>query len=62
MNTVILLKLASSLNTLPGRRDLDEDTIPLDTDRFVKGNKFLGLRAAASVVARDGVFRKTISP
>ena len=44
MDTVIPLKLASRLNTFPGRCNLDQDTVLFDTDRFVEGDEFLSLK------------------
>ena len=44
MDTVIPLKLASRLNTFPGRCNLDQDTVLVDTDRLVKGDEFLCLK------------------
>ena len=44
MDTFIPLKLASRLNTFPGRCNLDEDTVLFDTDRLVKGDEFLCLK------------------
>ena len=43
MNAFVTLELAGSLNTFPGRRDLDEDTFPLDSDGLVKRDELFGL-------------------
>jgi hypothetical protein len=43
MDTVVALKLAGSLNTLPCGCDFDQDSFLLDTNRLVKSNEFLRL-------------------
>lgn len=52
MDAVITLKLASSLDTLPGRGDLDENTLLLDANRLVKGNELLCLCLGGLLVER----------
>ena len=44
MYSVITLKLASCLNTFPGRCNLDQDTVLFDTDRLIESNEFLCLK------------------
>lgn len=46
MNTVITLKLSRSLDTFPGRSELDEDALLLDANGLIKSNKLLGLQIA----------------
>ena len=43
MNAVVPFEFTGGLDTLPRRRDLDEDTLLLDTEAIVEGNEFLGL-------------------
>lgn len=43
VDTVVTLKLARSLDTLPGRGDLDEHTLLLDANGLVEGDELLGL-------------------
>ena len=43
MDAVVALELARSLDTLPGRGDLDEDALLLDADGFVEGDELLSL-------------------
>ena len=50
VNAVLSLELLRRLDTLPGRGDLDQDTLALDTDRLVKGNEVLGLRLGCCLV------------
>lgn len=40
---VITLKLSCGLDALPGRSNLDKDTIPCNTNTFVEGNELLSL-------------------
>jgi hypothetical protein len=44
VDTVVALKLAGSLDTLPRRCDLDQDSVLLDANRLVKSDEFLRLR------------------
>ena len=44
MDIIIALKLASSLDTFPGRCNLDQDTIFFDTDRLVESDELLCLK------------------
>ena len=44
MNALVALELASSLDALPGRRDLDKDAFFLNSNGFVERNKVSGLR------------------
>jgi hypothetical protein len=44
VDTVIMLKFASRLNTFPGRCNLNQDTFLFDTDRLVEGDQFLCLK------------------
>lgn len=50
MNAIVLLKLASRLDTLPSRGDLDEYTLLLDANRLVEGNQLLSLRLCCLLV------------
>ena len=50
MDTVITLKLAGGLDTLPGRSDLDEDTLLLNANRVVESNELAGLSLGALLV------------
>lgn len=50
MNTIIALELASSLDTFPGRRDLDKHALFLDSNGFVECNEVLGLGLGALLV------------
>ena len=50
VDAVVALELARSLDALPGRGDLDQDTLTLDTDRLVEGNEVLGLRLGCCLV------------
>src|SRR6266404_425473 len=43
VNTLVALELSSSLDTLPGRRDLDKHTFFLDSNGFVEPNELSGL-------------------
>lgn len=43
VNAVVPFEFTRCLDTLPRRCDLDEDTLLLDTDRFVQGNELFGL-------------------
>lgn len=43
MNAVVPFEFTRCLDTLPRRCDLDEDTLLLDSDRFVEGNELFGL-------------------
>jgi hypothetical protein len=43
VNAVVALELASSLNTFPGRGDLDKDAFLLDSNGFVERNEVSGL-------------------
>ena len=43
VNAVVALELARRLDALPGRRDLDEDALLLDTDGVVQRDELLGL-------------------
>ena len=43
VNAVVALELASSLDTLPSRSDLDEDTLLLDASGLVESDELLGL-------------------
>lgn len=53
MDTVVTLKFASSLDTLPCRGNLDEDTILLYADGLVENNKLLGLGLGCLLVERQ---------
>ena len=44
MNIIIALKLASRLDTFPGRCNLDQDTVFFDTDGLVKSDELLCLK------------------
>lgn len=50
VDAVVALELARSLDTLPGRRDLDEDALLLDAERLVEGNELLRLRLGRLLV------------
>jgi hypothetical protein len=50
VNAFVALELARSLDTFPGRRDLDEHTFPLDSDGLVKRNKLFGLGLGSLLV------------
>lgn len=43
MDAVVALKFAGSLDTLPGRRNLDEDALLLDADGVVQSDELLRL-------------------
>ena len=43
VDAVVALELAGGLDTLPGRGDLDEDALLLDTDGLVERDEFLRL-------------------
>lgn len=43
MNAVVSLEFPGGLDTLPRRCDFDEDTLLLDTNRFVKRDELFGL-------------------
>ena len=50
VNAFVALQLARSLDTFPGRRDLDEHTFLLDSDGLVKRNKLFGLGLGSLLV------------
>jgi hypothetical protein len=50
VDAFVALQLARSLDTFPGRRNLDEHTLPLDSDGLVKPNKFFGLGLGSLLV------------
>lgn len=43
MDLVVALEFTGSLNALPGRGDLDQDTVLGDPDGLVQSNQLLGL-------------------
>jgi hypothetical protein len=43
VNAIVALELASSLDTFPGRGDLDKDAFFLDSNGFVERNEVSGL-------------------
>lgn len=52
----LLLELLGGLDTLPGRGDLDEDAVLVDTDRLVELDQLAGLGEGRLGVKReDGV-------
>ena len=53
VNPVVTLELARSLDTLPCRRDLDQDALLLDTDRLVERDELLSLSLGAFLVERE---------
>ena len=53
MNVVLRLELAGGLDTLPGGSDLDEDTLALDAEGLVEGDKVLGLLNGGLLVERE---------
>ena len=53
VDAVIALELARSLDALPGRSNLDEDALLLDTNGVVEGNKLLGLGLGRLLVERE---------
>lgn len=50
VNAIVTLKLPSSLDTLPRRCDLDEDTLFLHTNTLVQRNQLLGLGLGSFLV------------
>lgn len=48
VDTVLLLELASGLDSLPRRGDLDEDPVSVDANRLVQSNQFSSLCNAMS--------------
>jgi hypothetical protein len=48
----LLLELGGGLDTLPGRGDLDEDTVLLDADRLVEVNELVRLLDGSGLVER----------
>ena len=50
VNALVALELARSLDTFPGRRDLDEHTFFLDSERLVKRDEFSGLGLGSLLV------------
>ena len=44
MDNVITLELAGSLDTFPGRCNLNQDMILFDGDGVIESNEFLGLK------------------
>ena len=57
MNAVVPFEFTRSMDTLPRRRDLEENTLLLDTNGFVKGNKFLRLDVTTSARLPNYVYR-----
>jgi hypothetical protein len=53
VNTVLGLKLTGSLNTLPGRGNLDEDSVLLNALGLVEINNLKGLLDGGILVKRD---------
>jgi len=53
VNVVLGLELAGGLDTLPGGSDLDEDTLALDAEGLVEGDKVLGLLNGGLLVERE---------
>jgi len=51
---MVTLKLASSLDTIPSRSNLDEDTLLLDAQALVELNKVDRLRLGRLLVKREG--------
>jgi hypothetical protein len=43
VDVVVALELARGLDALPGRGNLDEDALAVDSDALVEGNQLLGL-------------------
>ena len=50
VNALVALELARSLDTFPGRCNLDEHTFFLDSERVVKRDKFPGLGLGSLLV------------
>ena len=50
MDTLVALKLARSLDTLPSRGDLDEHTLLLDANGLVESDELLGLGLGSLLV------------
>lgn len=48
VDTVLLFKLASGLDSLPRRGDLDEDPVSVDANRLIQSNQFSSLCNAMS--------------
>jgi len=53
VNAVVALELARSLDTFPGRCNLDEHTFFLDSEGLVKRDKLLGLGLGSLLVKRE---------
>ena len=72
VNAVVALELAGSLDTLPGRGDLDQDAVLGNANRLVERDELLGLgmvpslskdrRASTSVETRPGMIFKISFP
>lgn len=50
VDVVLRLEFPRRLDTLPGRRDLDQDALTLDANRLVEGDEVLGLRLGCCLV------------
>ena len=62
MNAVVPFEFTRSLDTLPRRCDLDEDTLLLDTNGFVKGNKLLRLDVMRTIISTLAELRVSRDP
>jgi hypothetical protein len=50
VNAIVALELASGLDTLPGRGDLDKDAFFLDSNGFIERNEVSGLGLCALLI------------
>jgi hypothetical protein len=53
VNVVVPLQLSGGLDTLPGRGDLDQDPLPVDTLGLVESDELLGLVDGGLLVKRE---------
>lgn len=63
VDRILCLKLAGSLDTLPGRGNLDEDAVLVDTELLVESDEVLGLReeGVCSVYVSTRAERRTLA-
>lgn len=50
MDTIVSFEFTSCLDALPGRRNLDKDTLLLDAYGFIQGNQFSGFSLSGFLV------------